>query len=211
MKVIDISVTIRPDMPVWPSDAPVQLYRKAEIEQGANANVSFLAMSAHTGTHVDAPYHFLQDGTTVDKIDLDILIGETEVVQIPPGFQEISAKTLSEIKYNPKCTRVLFKTSNSSLWHSPDHTFHSDFLGVTADASEILMEKNVKLVGIDYLSIAPYKRSRPTHEIMLKANMVIIEGLDLFFVDPGIYTLYCLPLKLLGADGAPARAILIQE
>jgi arylformamidase len=211
MKIIDISVTIKPGMPVWPGDDPVDLHRQAKIEDGANANVSFLGLSVHTGTHVDAPYHFLPDGTTVDDMPLDVLVGPVEVIEIPSTAIEINAEVLRSIRFAPTVTRVLFKTPNSNLWTAKDQSFQTGFVGITKDGAEVLVENGVRLVGIDYLSIAPYKRSRPTHEVLLGAKMVVIEGVNLANVQPGLYTLYCLPLKLAGADGAPARTILIQD
>jgi arylformamidase len=211
MKIFDISVTIQPGMPVWPGDARVDLRRTAKIEDGANANVSFLALSVHTGTHVDAPNHFLPEGTTVEKIPLNILVGPVQVVEVPAPEKEINAEILRSMSFSPKVERVLFKTSNSKIWKNPVDSFHTDFVGITEDAAELLVELKIKLVGIDYLSIAPYKKSRPTHVALLKAKIMVIEGLDLSAVEPGVYSLYCLPLKLGGADGAPARVILIQE
>jgi arylformamidase len=211
MKIFDISVTIKPGMPVWPGDDPVDLHRQAKIEEGANANVSFLGLSVHTGTHVDAPYHFLQSGTSVDQMPLEILIGPVQVVEIPSSAIEINADVLRAVHFAPSVPRVLFKTSNSDLWAKKAEAFQTGFVGITKDGAEVLVEKSVRLVGIDYLSIAPYKKSRPTHEVLLGAKMVVIEGVNLVNVKPGLYTLYCLPLKLAGADGAPARTILVQD
>jgi arylformamidase len=211
MKIFDVSLTIRPGMPVWPGDDAVDLHRKQKIEDGANANVSFLGLSVHTGTHVDAPYHFLQDGKTVEQLALDVLVGSVQIIEIPESANVIDRELLTKLDFNPGIQRVLFKTRNSSYWLLSDQTFQTGFVGITKDGSEFLVEHGIKLVGIDYLSISPYKNSRPTHEVLLKAQMVIIEGLDLNNIAPGIYKLYCLPIKLGGSDGAPARVILTQE
>lgn len=211
MKIHDVTVTIRPGMVVWPGDHQVELYRNGKIEEGANANVSNLSISVHTGTHVDAPYHFLPTGSTVELLPLDVLVGPVQAVELPDSVLFIDQKVLEAVHIHPETTRILFKTRNSSFWSAADDSFHPDFVGITEDGSQYLVEKGIKLVGIDYLSIAPYKKSRPTHEVMLNAKMVIIEGLDLSQVDPGTYELYCLPLKLMNTDGAPARVILVEN
>ncbi|MPM49835.1 Kynurenine formamidase [bioreactor metagenome] len=211
MKVIDISVTITPGMPVWPGDEQVDLHRRAKIEEGAHANVSLIAASAHTGTHVDAPFHFIADGYTVESLPMDALVGPAQVVQIPSNVEVISAEVLQDLKLEPVIERILFKTANSKLWENEDAPFNTTFVGIDESGAEWLVKRGVKLVGIDYLSIAPYKRSKPTHDVLLGANVVIVEGLDLREANAGKYTLVCLPLKLKGADGAPARAVLIEN
>jgi arylformamidase len=211
MKVIDISVTITPGMPVWPGDEQVDLHRRTKIEEGAHANVSLIAASAHTGTHVDAPYHFIADGYTVESLPMDALVGPAQVVQIPSNVEVISAEVLQDLKLEPVIERILFKTANSKLWENEDASFNTTFVGIDESGAEWLVKRGVKLVGIDYLSIAPYKRSKPTHDVLLGANVVIVEGLDLREANAGKYTLVCLPLKLKGADGAPARAVLIEN
>jgi len=211
MRIYDITVTITPDLPVWPGDPKVVLERVARIEDGANANVSRVAISAHTGTHVDAPYHFLPDGSKVEAMPLEILTGPALVVQIGEDIPVLSREVLEKTDLPPGAARILFKTRNSRYWAQFPKEFKTDFVGITKDGAEYLVGKGVQLVGIDYLSIAPYKQSRPTHEVLLGAGMVVIEGLDLSEVEPGSYLLYCLPLKLGGADGAPARTILVRE
>jgi arylformamidase len=211
MKIHDVTFTVEQGMSVWPGDDPVQLYRQQKIEDGANANVSFLGLSVHTGTHIDAPLHFLKEGYGVEQIPLDLLIGPAQVIQVPEDAKVIDSKTLEKIVLKPGIKRVLFKTAVSLQQTTLTQEFKTDFVGVAANAAQILVDKGVNVIGIDYLSIAPYKNSRPTHEILLNANTLIIEGLNLADVDEGLYTLYCLPLKLKGSDGAPARVILIQE
>lgn len=210
MIIKDITLTITPGMVVWPGDDAVQLYRQQKIEDGANANVSFVGMSVHTGTHIDAPYHFLIEGMTIEQIPVELFVGKAQVIQIPENVKVIDARVLEDIQFNPGITKILFKTSNSELWKKPNQEFQTSFIGIAADAAQVLVNKGINVVGIDYLSIAPYKNSRPTHEILLKAKMLIIEGVNLSDVEPGIYTLYCLPLKLKGSDGAPARVILVE-
>ena len=211
MRVIDISVTITPGMPVWPGDDTVELHRRTKIEEGAHANVSFFAASAHTGTHVDAPFHFLSDGNTVENLPLDALVGPVQVVQITSTTEVITAAVLEQLKLEPVVERILFKTKNSELWKNLDAPFNTTFVGIDESGAKYLVDHKIKLVGIDYLSIAPYKNSRPTHEVLLGAGVVVVEGLNLVDVRAGKYTLCCLPLKLKGADGAPARAVLIEN
>lgn len=211
MKIIDISVAITPGIPVWPGDDRVDLHRSSKIEEGANANVSFFAASVHTGTHVDAPYHFLSNGKTVEELPLDALVGPVQVVQVPSNVTVINAEVLQGLKLEPVVERILFKTSNSKLWENPEAPFNTTFVGIDESGADYLVKRHIKLVGIDYLSISPYKKSRPTHELLLGANVVIVEGLNLTGVSAGKYTLACLPLKLKGAEGAPARAVLIED
>lgn len=208
MRTYDITLTISPDLPTWPGDPGVKLERVEKIEDGSNANVSRVEMGVHTGTHVDAPFHFLQDGTTVDKLNLSLLTGRAYVLHLP-DVEVITAAVLEEAQIPPRTRRVLFKTRNSDFWVKKEPDFRTDFVGLSEDGAEYLVRRGVKLVGVDYLSVAPYRNSRPTHEKLLEAGVVIVEGLDLSEVSQGRYTIYCLPLKLANSDGAPARAILI--
>jgi arylformamidase len=208
MHTYDISLTISPRLPTWPGDPRVVLERVEKIENGSNANVSRLDMGVHTGTHVDAPYHFLPDGKSVEQLNLNLLSGRAYVLHLPE-VDLITAGTLVAARIPPRTRRVLFKTRNSDYWARQEADFQTGFVGISPDGAEYLIRRGVKLVGVDYLSVAPYKQSRPTHEIFLSAGVVIVEGLDLSRVSQGRYTLYCLPLKLAGSDGAPARAILV--
>lgn len=210
-KIHDISLTIGPDLPTWPSDPSVHIERVSKIEEGANANVSKVEMGLHTGTHLDAPYHFLPDGARLESLALDLLIGPAQVVEVPEQFAEINAEVLRQVSLAKGVQRVLFKTRNSHFWAEGERAFRPDFVGITQDGAEYLVEQGVRLVGIDYLSVAPYKRSRPTHEVLLRAGVVILEGLDLSQVGPGLYHLICLPIKFQGVEGGPARAILVEE
>jgi arylformamidase len=210
-KIYDITLTVTPGMVVWPGDPKVKLERVRKIEDGANANVSEVAMSVHTGTHMDAPVHFLPEGKSIDTLPLDVLIGPVQVVQLPESCDVINAEVLANAGLDNGVERILFKTRNSSYWVSQAAVFQTGFVGISKDGAEFLVKHGVRLVGIDYLSISPYKNSRPTHEVLLKASMVILEGVNLFDVPAGHYQLICLPLKLGGSDGSPARAVLIKE
>ena len=208
MRTYDITLTISPELPTWPGDPSVEIERVSKIEEGSNANVSRVNMGVHTGTHVDAPYHFLQDGISVDKLDLSLLAGRAYVLHLP-DVEVINAAVLDAAQIPPRTRRVLFKTRNSDYWAAGVADFQTDFVGLSEDGADYLVRRGVKLVGIDYLSIAPYKQSRPTHEKLLSGGVVIVEGLNLSEVSQGRYTIYCLPLKLENSDGSPARAILI--
>lgn len=210
MRIYDISLAITPTMPVWPGDPPVQLELVHRIADGANANASRLACGVHIGTHVDAPFHFIEGGGTVEAMPLEILSGPAYVADLS-STDVIDVPALRRAKIPPRTRRVLFKTRNSRLWASADQTFHREFVAVDADGASWLVERGVRLVGVDYLSVAPFGNSRPTHRILLEAQVVIVEGLNLAAVRRGKYTLHCLPLKLVGSDGAPARAILVSR
>jgi len=209
MTIYDISLEITPTMPVWPGDPPVELSLAESIDRGDHVNLTRLGMSAHNGTHVDAPHHFLNDGRTVETLALDVLTGPCYVTQLPDDVDEISAEVLERVPVGAGTTRLLFGTSNSRFWSSGTKAFQRDFVALTEDGARWLVAHGIRLVGVDYLSVAPFGDSGPTHNVLLKAGVVIVEGLDLSRVPRGFYELYCLPLKLVGADGAPARAILI--
>lgn len=212
MRIHDITVTITPDLPVWPGDPHVHFERVSKIEEGANANVSQIAISTHTGTHVDAPYHFLGNSQlSVEQLPLEVLTGPAFVLHLPDMVDMVTAEILKNLPLDPGLERLLIRTRNSSYWQNQAAGFQTGFVGLDAGAADYLVGRGIKLVGIDYLSIAPYKNSRPTHEILLKERVVILEGLDLSQIEEGFYDLYCLPLKLGGADGAPARAILVES
>ncbi|MEW6180137.1 MAG: cyclase family protein [Chloroflexota bacterium] len=211
MKIWDISITISPNLPTWPGDPKAIVERVSAIAEGANANVSRMDMGVHTGTHVDAPVHFIDGTTAVESLKLDVLIGPAQVVQIGDTVDVITREVLEKINLPGGTQRVLFKTRNSQYWAKRVSEFQTDFVGIDASASTYLVEKGIRLVGVDYLSVAPYKQSRPTHEILLSANVVIVEGLDLSGVEAGEYQLVCLPLKIQGSDGAPARAVLMRD
>ncbi len=208
MRTYDITLTISPNMPVWPGDTPPRLVRTGSIAEGKNSNTSEICMSVHTGTHVDAPDHFLDDGRTVEKLSIDMMVGRAYVLHLP-DVDLITAAVLSQAEIPPRTRRLLFKTRNSEYWARGENKFQTNFVALSADAAELLVDRNVRLVGVDYLSVAPYKNSRATHQILLKAGVVVVEGLDLSRVSQGRYTLHCLPLKLAGSDGAPARAMLV--
>jgi arylformamidase len=209
MKIIDITVPISPTMPVWPNNPPVVIEQISSMDRGDHDNVSRLDCGVHTGTHVDAPHHFLNNHRTVESLSLDVLTGPAQVLHLPDEVDVVTAAVLEKAGMEASTTRLLLRTRNSLHWARGDAAFDTAFVGIAADGAAWLVEHGVRLVGIDYLSVAPYHQSIPTHRALLEAGIIILEGADLSAVEPGMYQLYCLPLKLVGSDGAPARAILI--
>ncbi len=208
-RIYDLSVPVAPGkIPIWPGDPEPVLARFAKMEDGSEANVSQLSACVHLGTHIDAPYHFIPDGATVERLPLETLIGEADVIDFTHLNGHITAAALEAAAIPPQATRLLFKTRNSAWWAAGDPDFHPDYIALTDDAAAYLVARGVRLVGIDYLSIAPYDDPGPTHRTLLRAGVVIIETLDLSAVPAGRYTLHCLPLKLVGSEGAPARVVL---
>lgn len=207
---LDVSVPIKDHMVTWPGDPPVRVKRTAKMEDGDIANISSLAMGSHTGTHVDAPYHFLKGGNTLDRMPLDALIGPARVIEIRHR-QEVTVDELKAYRIR-RGQRVLFKTRNSGrCWNSA--SFVKDFVFISPDAARYLAERQVRAVGIDYLSVGPYEEDGgqtgvEVHRILLSSGIWIIEGLDLRPAGAGRYQLICLPLRVFQSDGAPARAIL---
>ena len=210
MEIFDISLGVTTELTVWPGDPPVQLERYMAISAGDVANVSRLTCSVHAGTHVDAPIHFVDGSSAVENLPLDILIGPTAVVELL-DVDAITADCLEALALPSNMTRLLFKTRNSELWADPRHDFYPDFVALTPDAANWVVRRGIRLLGVDYLSVQRFHDPEPTtHRILLGAGVVIVEGLDLSAVPPGTYQLLCLPLKLVGSDGAPARAVLIR-
>jgi arylformamidase len=203
---IDISVVLRGGMVHWPDNPPVRIERQLDMDRGDAANVSVISMGSHTGTHMDAPLHFIPAGKGLDEMELTATIGPARVIAI----HDESAVRVSELEDKDirAGDRVLFKTRNSgSAWSSD--SFIEDFVYISAEAAGYLASKRVRTVGIDYLSVGGFERDgAETHQALLGAGIWVIEGLDLSSVDPGDYELICLPLKVLRSDGAPARAIL---
>ena len=211
MTIYDISLTISPSLPTWPGDPALELEQIESMDKGAHANVTRISAAVHLGTHVDAPHHFLNDGRTVESLPLSVLTGPCYVVQLPDGVEAITAEMLERMELTFEFKRILFGTRNSHWWAKGETVFQTDFVAITEDGAEWLVERGVQLVGVDYLSVAPYGDSAPTHTVLLQAGVIIVEGLNLSQISRGFYDLYCLPLKIADSDGAPARAILIQS
>jgi len=203
--IYDISVPVREGMPVWPGDPEVQVRKALALARGDAANVSALSLGAHTGTHMDAPYHFLEEGLAIDRIPLELCVGPARVVEVP-ALVAIGPADLEPLPVRG-CVRLLLKTRNSTLWRREG--FQEDFVHLTGEGAAFLVAAGVRLLGIDYLSVEGYRvTGAPAHHALLQAGVFLLEGLDLSAVPPGEYELLCLPLRLTGADGAPARALL---
>jgi arylformamidase len=214
MKIYDISVPITPDMPVWPGDPAVDLQQVSTISSGESANITHLSMSAHTGTHIDAPKHFLDNGKTIGQIPLEKLVGEVLVMLIDDSVNVISDRVLQShpaIDQLKSTGKVVFRTRNSSLWRKNPNEFIEDYVGIDKSGAEFLAGLGLDLIGIDYLSIAPFENTLTPHQSLLEEDIVLLEGLDLSNVPAGHYELYCLPLSLPGCEGAPARVILVDR
>jgi len=209
MKWIDVTLSMGDQMPCWPGDQPFQREIQAEIGKGGPCNLSRISTGLHAGTHVDAPFHFIADGKRVDELDLELLMGPCRVIELPLHKKTIEKQDLEALV--PKgTTRLLVKTANGGLLHQKE--FYKDFVAFSPAAIEWLLEQGVRLLGIDYLSIAPYGDDGTVHRLFLRSNeTVALEGLDLTEVKPGHYYLICLPMKVQGADGAPARVLLGRE
>ncbi len=208
MKLHDVSILISEDIPVWPNDPGISMDLTRSIARGDNANVTRLNMGVHTGTHIDAPFHFEPNKATIDQLSLDVLIGPCRVFEIPEISKAIGPSDLEKLDFENHI-RVLFKTRNSKLWKNGERVFKKDFVHMQLEGAKFLIDQSIKLVGIDYLSIENYgSLDHATHHLLLRNNVVILEGLDLSRVSPGDYELIALPLKLKGADGSPARVVL---
>ena len=206
----DVSVPIANGMPVWPSDPPVKLTAQEHLsrDKSHTIRVTSIEMGSHTGTHIDAPWHFVEGGRKLDEIPLEWLIGQATVVEIS-GVRSIVRSGLEPLDWTG-VERVLFKTDNSAHWS--DGRFHKEFVYLEPEAGEFLAARGVRLVGIDYLSIDRYKSEKhPTHFVLLPRDIIILEGLNLNGIAPGRYHMVALPLNLQHADGAPTRVILVDD
>ncbi|HEV3062918.1 MAG TPA: cyclase family protein [Vicinamibacterales bacterium] len=205
MKLIDVSVPLDAKLPTYPNNTPFTIEATKRIADGGSSNVSSLHLSAHTGTHVDAPRHFFDAGPGTEALPLDMLLGRARVVEVT-SRKGITADDLAAFNLSED-VRVLIKTSNSRLWGFPE--FHPDYVGVTESGARHLVDHGVKVVGVDYLSVEQFHTpGAPAHHVLLGAGVIVIEGLNLRDVEPGVYDMYCLPLLIVGCDGAPARVVL---
>jgi len=203
---IDISVPLRNGMAHWPGDPPFELERVHDMEQGDSNNLSKIAMGTHSGTHVDTPLHFIRGGNGISEVSISATVGRARVIEISDA-ESIKPAELIHQRIR-RGERLLFKTRNSSRAWKTDG-FVEDFVFISEEGARFLALRGVALVGVDYLSVGGFKRGgRETHLALLEAGVCIIEGLDLSQVTPGRYELVCLPLRIAGAEGAPARAIL---
>jgi arylformamidase len=204
-RIHDVTVPLSPGLPVYPGDPPFEIEPVERLDAGGPYNMGRIRLGLHTGTHVDAPYHLLPDGVTVDQLPLEILVGKARVVVVPDR-EKVSRDDLEELDLRDDL-RVLIKTRMSGQLLKP--RFQEDFVYLTADAATYLVQAGIKLVGVDYLSVDRHgSRDYTAHHTLLGAGVVIVEGLDLSQVEAGEYDLFCLPLAVAGGDGAPARVLL---
>ncbi len=206
MTIIDISVPLDSSTPVWPGSLGFRHNWIKRTDDGDNSNSSAFTCCMHAGTHVDAPLHFLSNGSPVDEMSLDALCGPAYVVDLRNASM-IDEEALISSNIPHEANRILFMTKNSALWRERD--FKVGFVALNEEGARWLVRKEARLIGIDYLSIGPYPDGRTVHAAILSAGIAVIEGLNLSHAAEGWYDLYCLPLKIKGAEGAPCRAVLI--
>ncbi|HET7036718.1 MAG TPA: cyclase family protein [Thermomicrobiaceae bacterium] len=206
--LIDISVPITPELPIWPGDPEPRLEPVSSIAAGDEYNVSRLVLSTHSGTHIDAPWHALEHGARLNTVKLSALVGPCQVVDLSHLERHVEARDLEEASIPHGTDRLLLRTRNSLLWGQRDHIFDPTFIALSPSAAEWIVERGILVVGIDYLSIEPFDGDGTVHRLLLRAGVIPLETLDLRAAGAGPYTLLCLPLDLPLADGAPCRAVL---
>jgi arylformamidase len=213
MRIYDVTVPISEVMPVWPGDPRVKIDRRSSIADGDDANVSHLHLSSHTGTHVDAPYHFDMHGLTVDRLDPEVLVGPAFVAEADRlEGNTIQVYDLASLHLPKTTTRLLIKTKNSHLWEDRQIEFERDYVHLDKKSADWLVRRGIRLLGIDYLSVEAFQAAdNKVHKTLLGSGMVVVEGLDLSRVPAGPCQVVCLPLKIEGGDGAPARVLVIRD
>jgi len=207
--IYDVSLGIGPDMLTWPGDPSVEVDPAKRLAKGDPANVSELRLGTHTGTHVDPPFHFIDGGRTAEALDLTVLVGPALVADLRHAGPSITPAEMNALAVPEGTERILFRTPNSELWGRTPVRFPDTYTALTPEGARWCIDRGIRLVGTDFLSIERKGTpGHPTHVTLLEAGVIILEGLDLSAVEPGAYELSVLPLKILGGDGAPARAIL---
>ena len=204
MKLYDISITLSPSAIRWVTAQPLELIERKRMNRGDTNNSSSVYSSVHAGTHVDAPFHFVPDGATIEALPLELFIGPARVCAVDCGTH-ITAGDVERAGIRDEA-RVLFKTRNSTLLKKG--IYDAGFAPFSVDGAKALVDRGVKLVGLDYLSAAAANEQVPVHRAFLDHGVILLEGVDLSDVPPGRYELFCPPVKLAGSDGAPCRAVL---
>jgi arylformamidase len=215
-EVFDITVPFSPNVPTWPTHPPTTVEPMRRVANGDQSNVSRIDISSHAGTHVDANWHFIDDGAKLLEIPLSRWNGPCHVARIPDDVAVVAVADLEAAAIPPGTERLLLRTRNSRDWATWDHDaplpFRQDYVGVAPDAARWLVDRGVRVIGIDSLSVGPFgDANRETHTTLLGNDVLVIETLDLSRVEPGAYDLVCLPLKLAIGDGAPARVLLVRR
>ncbi len=209
-QIIDITVPFSDRLPVWPGDPAIELRPLERIATGASSNVTQIVCPTHCGTHVDPPWHFVDDGPRIDAVSLDRWIGPCQVIEFGPDINRIEPLDLARAGVADDTTRLLIKSTNSAKWHDGKLAFETDFVALSPAAARWVVDRGLKLVGIDYLSIECWDdAANATHRTLLGNDVLVIEGLNLTAVTPGHYTLLCMPLRIRDGDGAPARVALM--
>ena len=210
-RIVDISIGISEDLLTWPGDPAVSVERTSRISAGGSANVSLLGLGTHTGTHVDPPVHFIEGADPIDRVPLEVLVGPALVVDLTSA-SAIGPAELDALSLPQGTERLLCKTRNSEMWTRDRVSFPDNYVAVTPDGARWIVDRGLRLVGVDFLSVEKDgPPDYPVHHALLGGGTIIVEGLDLSRVEPGPYTLYCLPVRILGGDGGPARAVLIRH
>jgi arylformamidase len=209
-QIFDVSLPIGPDLLTWPGDPGIEVRPAKRISRGDPANVSELRIGTHTGTHVDPPVHFVDGADPIDAVPLEVLFGEAVVADLT-GADSIGPAELDALGLPDGTERLLCKTRNSELWPRLPVDFPDDYVAVTPEGARWCVERGLRLVGVDFLSVEKDgPPDFPVHHALLENEVIILEGLSLSLVEPGRYTLACLPLLIAGGDGGPARAMLLE-
>lgn len=212
MRIIDISIPIKKGMPVWPKSLKPHLRQVFSHKKGDLCTQTEINMDLHTGTHIDAPLHCIGEGAPIDKLKLETMVGPAFVAYLPK-VKTITSEILGNINLPRGISRLLFKTSNSEFWVKKETKFQKKFVALTPDGAQWLADHDIELVGNDYLSVGIFsntgKDQAEVHRILLEKSIVLLEGLDLSGVKPGIYQLICLPIKLINTEAGPVRAVLM--
>lgn len=208
MKIIDISLPIKRNMPIWPKSVKPDFKLVSSHKKGDLWTETEIHMNLHTGTHIDAPLHRIKNGVSVDRLPLESMIGQAAIVYLPKA-EIITDQELMKLHLSQNINRILFKTTNSDFWLKHKIGFQKKFVALNVEAALWLAKRKIKLVGCDYLSVAPFGNTSEVHEILLKKGIVLLEGLNLSKVKPGVYQLVCFPLNFVGSEASPVRAVLM--
>jgi arylformamidase len=207
--LIDISVRLDPQMPIWPDSVGIRVTRSQSFADGDAVNVTRLDMDVHCGTHVEAPLHFLDGGRSLEEMALDTFVGPTHVAHLPDA-DVIGPDELERARIPDGVTRLLLRTRNSAIWHHADRAFTRDYAALSPEGARWIVDRGMRLVGADYLSVQRFEDGPETHQILMHGGVAILEGIDLSDVPAGAYRLTCAPIWIGGAEAAPARALLEQ-
>lgn len=210
MRLLDLTVPVTAGLTVWPGDLPVDIHVESSFAAGDGCTVTSLRLSSHTGTHVDAPGHFVPGGAGLSAMPLEVLVGPAWVADLGQ-VEQITVADLEGAGLPAHVDRLLLRTRNSARWADPAAPFDPGYAGVTREAADWLVARGVRLLGVDGLSAAPYDDMVEPHQRLLGAGLVLVEALDLREADDGWWWLCCLPLRVDTPDGAPARAVIWRD